>query len=333
MSVTSMKATFAIALATLMCPAAHGAERVYKIGIITYAGNPSSPGPSQTAGGQRVPIKDLLEKYGYIEGKNIEYEYRAGGRDMKRTEQFARELVAWKPDLIIGQMTNADIALKKATAGTDIPVVFWSTDPLEAGLIKSFARSGTNFTGFAYEPWIYMLQLRVLKTVAPETKLVAHLYNHTYAPAPSTLRGLQEAGKLMGIEIKVYEALKKDDFERAFAAMQADGADGLAVGPHELFNTNGATLGALALKYRLPTVACCQVSIARGGGLAAFSPPDGWPAMAERIDLILKGKAKPQDLPIVRSIATPFTLNLKAAEQLGLKVPASLIDEATTVIR
>lgn len=318
----------ALSLAT-----AQAAERVYKIGIITYAGDPSSAGPGQPSGGERVPIKDLLAAHGYIEGKNIEYRYRAGGRDMQRTEQFARELVEWKPDLIIGQMTNADIAVKKATAGTNIPVVIWSTDPLEAGLIKGYARSGTNFTGFAYEPWIQMLQLRILKTVKPETKLVAHLYNHTYAPAPSTLRGLEEAGKLMGIRIKVYEVLEKENFEKAFQQMQADGADGLTFGPHELFNTNGATLGALAIKYKLPSVACCQTSIARGGGLAAFSPPNGWPAMAERIDLILQGKAKPADLPVIRTIASPLTLNLKAAAQLGLTVPPSLVDEAQTVIR
>lgn len=322
-----------VAALALLGVSTQAAERVYKIGIITYAGSPTAAGPGQPSGGERVPIKELLADFGYIEGKNVEYQYRAGGRDMQRTEQFARELVAWKPDLIIGQMTNADIAVKKATAGTNIPVVVWSTDPLEAGLIKSFARSGTNFTGFAYEPWIHMLQLRILKTVSPDIKLVAHLYNHTYAPAPSTLRGLEDAAKLMGLQIKVYEVLEKENFEKAFAAMQADGADALTVGPHELFNTNGATLGALALKYKLPLVACCQTSIARGGGLAAFSPPNGWPAMAERIDLILKGKAKPEELPIIRTVASPLTLNLKAAEQLGLKVPPSLIDEAQTIIR
>jgi len=316
---------FALSLVTPYAPA-FAADRIYKIGIITYAGDPDSSG-------ERLPIKDELEKYGYVEGKNVEYRYRAGGRDKERTERNARELVAWKPDLLIGLMTNADIAIKNAASGTDIPIVVWSTDPLEAGLIQGYARSGTQVTGFAYEPWIQLLQLRVLKLAKPTTRLVAHLYNDTYAPAPSTLRGLQEAAGLLGMEIKVYRAMRSDDFEKAFEAMATDEVDAVTIGPHELFNTNGAVLGELSLRHKLPLVACCQVSIARGGGLAAFSPPNGWPSMAERIDLILQGKAKPQDLRIVRNIASPLTLNLRAAAELGLKLPPSLIQEADVLIR
>jgi putative ABC transport system substrate-binding protein len=321
-------------LCAAVASAGGAAERVYKIGVITYAGDPGNAGPRQTAGGNGPKsLAELLADRGYVVGKNLEIQYRAGGRNMERTREFARELVAWKPDLIVGQMTNADIAVKEAVAGTDIPVIVWSTDPQEAGLIKTFTHTGGNINGFAYEPWIEVLQMRILKLVQPDLKLVGHLYNHTYAPAPSTLRRLREAGKLMNVEVKVYEALKTEDFEKSFAAMKADGVTAVAVGPHELFNTNGPALGALSLKYKFPMVGCCQVSLARGGGLAAYSPPNGWPAMAERIDLILQGKAKPSEMPVVRNIASPLTLNLKTAAALGLKIPDSLIDEATTLIQ
>jgi putative ABC transport system substrate-binding protein len=129
------------------------------------------------------------------------------------------------------------------------------------------------------------------------------------------------------------ETLREEEFEPAIAAMKAEGAGGILVGPHELFNTNGDVLGALALEYRMPMVGCCQVSIARGGGLASFSPPNGWPAMAERIDLILEGNARPEDLPVLRSFASPLTLNLKTAAALGLRVPDSLVQEAQQIIR
>lgn len=325
----------AAALAALLCFAqnATAAERVFRIGVLTYAGDPNSAGPRQIAGGSREPIQDLLAARGYVSGKNVEFRYRAGGRDMALTEKFARELVEWRPDLLIGQMTNANLALRKATAGTNIPVVFWSTDPLEAGLVEGFRRSGTNFTGFSYEPWIELLQLRILKLVKPDIKRVAHLYNHTYAPAPSTLREIKASAKLLGMEIKVYETLKKSEFAKAFEQMSKDGMEGVTIGPHELFNTNGDTLGALAIQHQLPVIGCCQVSIARGGGLASFSPPYGWPAMADRIALILEGKAQAADLPIVRSIASPLTLNLKTAERLGLQIPPALIEEATTLIQ
>jgi len=280
-----------------------------------------------------MPIKDLLAARGYREGENVVYLYRAAGRDEALVDRYAKELVDWKADLVISQMTNSDIAMKKATEGTSIPVVFWSTDPIAAGVVKSWAKSGTNFTGFAYEPTWALQQLRVLKLVVPTLTKVGHLYNHTFALAANVLRDLRAEAKLLGIEILVRETLRAEEFEPAIAGMKADGAGGILVGPHELFNTNGDTLGGLSLKYRLPMVGCCQVSIARGGALASYSPPNGWPAMADRIDLILKGKAKPEDLPILRSFASPLTLNLKTAAALGLTVPESLVQEAQQIIR
>jgi putative ABC transport system substrate-binding protein len=230
-------------------------------------------------------------------------------------------------------MTNSDIAMKKATVGTNIPVVFWSTDPIAAGVVESYERSGTNFTGFAYEPTWALQQLRVLKLVSPGLTKVGHLYNRTYAPAANVLRDLREEARLLGLEIIARETLRTDEFEPAIVAMKAEGAGGILVGPHELFNTNGSLLGGLSLKHRLPMVGCCQVSIARGGALASFSPPNGWPAMAERIDLILKGKVRPNDLPILRTFASPMTLNMKTAAALGLTVPDSLVHEAAQIIR
>jgi putative ABC transport system substrate-binding protein len=280
-----------------------------------------------------MAIKDLLAERGYREGENVVYLYRAAGRDEALADRYAKEIVDWKPDLVISQMTNSDIAMKAVTETNRIPVVFWSTDPIAAGVVKSWGRSGTNFTGFAYEPTWALQQLRVLKLVVPGLKKVAHLYNHTYAPAANVLRDLQAEARLLGLEITVHETLRADEFEPAMVKMKAEGAGGILVGPHELFNANGSVLGGLSLKYRLPMVGCCQVSIARGGGLASYSPPNGWPAMAERIDLILKGKAKPEDMPILRSFASPLTLNLKTAAALGLTVPDSLVQEAQQVIR
>jgi len=332
---TSLKAVAAgtLAIGSLLLGVGLDAQRTFRIGIITFAGTPVPAGAASSPAGPPMPIKDLLADRGYREGQNVVYLYRAAGRDEALADRYAKELVDWGADLVISQMTNSDIAMKKATEGTRIPVVFWSTDPIAAGVVKSWAKSGTNFTGFAYEPTWALQQLRVLKLVVPTLTKVGHLYNHTYAPAANVLRDLRAEAKLLGIEILVRETLRAEEFEPAIAGMKADGAEGILVGPHELFNTNGDTLGGLSLKYRLPMVGCCQVSIARGGALASYSPPNGWPAMADRIDLILKGKAKPEDLPILRSFASPLTLNLKTAAALGLTVPESLVQEAQQIIR
>jgi putative ABC transport system substrate-binding protein len=297
------------------------AGKVYRIGIITYAGP-----------GMEVPIKRALAELGYVEGENTIYEFRAGNRDLAAMDGLARALVAWKPDLIISLMTNAHVAVRKATADNPIPVVLWSADPLETGVIESFRRPGTNFTGFSYEPHVQMLQARFLKLAIPGIRCIGHLYNHTYAPAPATKRELEAAGALMNVPVRVYEVLDEDGLEPAIARMKADGCAGFVVGPHELFNGNGALIGQLALKYGLAAVSI-QTSIVDGGGIAAFSPPfeRGWPAMAPVIDRLLHG-ADPADIPIERGFKSPLTLNLKAARRLGLELPAQLIDEADRVI-
>lgn len=298
------------------------AARTYRIGIINYAG----------VGGARI-VKGALEKMGYREGVNTVYEERVGNRDITVMPRIAEELVAWKPDVIISLMTNAHVAIQKATEHDQIPIVFWSADPLETGVIKGFRHSGTNFTGFSYEPYVQVLQLRLLKLAVPNIKCVGHLYNPTYAPAPATLRELEMAGKLMNVAIKVHETLRLEDFEKSIAAMRAEGCDGFVVGPHELFNGNGARIGALALKYRLAAVSI-QDSITAGGGLATYGPPfeAGWTAMAPVIDRILQKGAKPSDIPIERSFKSPLTINLKAAKALGLTLPPTLIEEADRLI-
>jgi len=295
--------------------------RTYRIGIITYAGP-----------GMEEPLKHALAEIGYVEGRNTVYEMRAGNRDLAAMDRLASELVAWRPDVIVSLMTNAHVAVQKATAEDPIPVVLWSADPLETGVIESFRRPRTNFTGFSYEPHVQVLQVRFLKLAVPGIRCIGHLYNHTYAPAPSTRRELEAAGVLMGVPVRVYEVLEKSGIAPALAQMKADGCGGFVVGPHELFNGNGAMIGRLALEHGLAAVSI-QTSITSGGGLAAFSPPfeRGWPAMAPVVDRLLHD-ADPAEIPIERGFKSPLTINLKAAAALGLQLSPELVDEADHLI-
>lgn len=293
----------------------------YRIGIITYAGD-----------GLGEPVKAELVKLGYREGENIVFRRWNGNRNLAIMPELARELVAWKPDVIISLMTNAHVAVQEATRETQTPVVLWASDPLQVGVIESFRRPGTNFTGFAYEPYQSILHLRLLKSVLPGLKCVGHLYNHTYSPAPSSLRDLREAARMMNVEVVVGEALTKEEIQPRIASFRDAGCPAFTVGPHELFNGNGAMIGELAQKHRLASVSL-QASIVNGGGLAAYAPPHdrGWPVMAAMVDRILRGE-KPADIPIERRLGSALILNLKAAKALGLTVPASLVDEADRVI-
>lgn len=301
---------------------AAGVSRPYRIGIITYANL-----------GMESTVKRELARLGLREGTEVVYEAREGLRDMKATERGAMDLVAWKPDLIISLMTNAHVAVQEATKDTRTPVVFWSADPYETGIIKSYSKPGTNFTGFTNEPYLQDVELRLLKMAIPAIKCVGHLYNHTYAPAAGTVRNLVHAGARMGVGVTLNEVLYEEEIEPQIAAIAAQGCGGFVVGPHELLNRNGAKIGQLALKYRLAAVSI-QTSITAGGGLAAFSPPfeRGWKAMAQVIVRILKDGEDPANIPVERGFRNPLRLNLKAARELGLSLPPELIDEADELI-
>lgn len=299
-----------------------GVTRPWRIAVITYA----------APGGEGV-VKRELAKLGYREGENVIYESRAGNRDMGATERAAHELVAWKPDLIISLMTNAHVVVQQATRETQTPVVFWSADPYETGVIRSFRRPGTNFTGFSYEAHTVDLQVRLLKLAVPGLKCVGHLYNHTYAPEAGTMRSFVRAAQIMGLGVTLQEVLYDDEIEARIAAIAAAGCGGFVVGPHELLNRNGQKIGQLALKYRLAAVSI-QTSIVQGGGLASYSPPfeRGWTAMAGVIDRILRKGENPAEIPVERGFKSPLLLNLRAARELGLSLPADLVDEADEVI-
>ncbi len=314
----------AILLPTHFAAAQDGAtpvERPYRIGIITYANL-----------GLEEIVKRELQRLGYREGENVVYEARAGMRDMDATERHAQELVAWQPDLIISLMTNAHVAVQEATRETRTPVVFWSADPYGTGIIRSYRRPGTNFTGFSYSPHTQLLQIRLLKMAIPDLKCVGHIYNRTYAPAAGTVSNLVHAGQELGVPVRLHEILYQEEIEPQIAAIAAEGCGGFVVGPHEFLNRNGNLIGQLALKYDLAAVSI-QTSVTQGGGLAAFSPPfeRGWTAMAGVIDRILRGE-DPAGIPVERGFKSPLLLNMSAARELGLTLPPELIDEADELI-
>lgn len=323
LTVVAGPATPANAQASPDAPASLPRATPYRIGIITYAGGGDAPDS---------PVKRELARLGYREGETVVYRHWSGNRNAAIMPELARELVAWEPDVILSMMTNAHVAVRDATRETQAPVVLWSADPLETGVIESFRRTGTNFTGFTYEPYQAILHLRLLKLALPDLTCVGHLYNHTYAPAPSTVRDLRAAAAMMNLELVLGEALTAEEIEPRIASFREAGCDAFTVGPHELLNGNGQTIGQLALKYGLAAVSI-QGSVVNGGGLAAYTPPHdrGWPVMASMVDRILRGE-KPEDIPVERRLGSPLVLNLRAARTLGLTLPASLIDEADRII-
>jgi putative tryptophan/tyrosine transport system substrate-binding protein len=289
-----------------------------KLGLITYA----HPEPFHTA--QMDVLESGLRRLGY----NDELVVRRcfGRRDLARLEGEAEALAAWKPDLIVSFMTNADLAVIRSTEQTQVPIVCWSMDPLDCGLVASMSRPGGRLTGVAFPPGLQVMQLRGLLELKPASRRVGMLFNGGYRPAQGALDKLRAAGGRFGVEVVAYEALSKDAIGEAIAAMTGDGCDGLVVGPHELFNGNGEMIGNLALSAGLPAVA--MDSVVEAGGVLSFMPdfPRIWQAAAIIADKVLNG-ADPGGIPIDRHIKPFTTINLTAARRLELALEPAFVDE------
>lgn len=303
-------------------------QRPYRVGLLHVVG------PTDTAINP-IDMQDFMQgmrDLGYREGVDVEFRLCYGNRDLSLVRRHADELVAWPADVIVCFLTNANLIAMEATRESRTPVVGWGTDHIVAGTAVSNRRPGKNFTGFSYHPFIYGARVRMLRMAVPHARKVGHLFNHTYSPAEPGKQEYREILQDFGMEMPVYEALRLEDLEPSVRAMKRDGCDAVMVGPHELFNTNGKLLGELFLEHRLPAFGN-QLTIPEYGAVGAMGPPhrNGWPLMAGVVDRILKG-ANPGEIPINRSLRGPTILNIKAAELLGLNLPAQLIDEADVIL-
>ena len=164
----------------------------------------------------RDDYKKALRALGYIEGKNIAFEYRSAEGEPGRFPALADELVRLKVDLIFANATTAALAAKNATR--TIPIVFTSGgDPVAVGLIDSLARPGGNLTGFSnITSELAGKRLEFLKETVPKLSRVAVLRDPwNLASAEEWKESLHPAREL-GLQLHSMEVSSADKFESAF---------------------------------------------------------------------------------------------------------------------
>jgi putative ABC transport system substrate-binding protein len=273
----------------------------------------------------RRSMRDL----GYVEGKNISYIYRTAAGRAEPVSQFASELVALKPDVIV---TNSPVpvrAVKEATS--TIPIVFVLGDAITAGLVNNLAHPGENLTGLSFlNTELSAKRLELLLEMLPNIRRIAVLRDLN-TPRIWT-EATEEAGRRLGLALQLLEVAGPETFESAHETAVNARAEALDVLASAFFASHKSRLTELAAKYRLPTM-YEHDDFVRIGGLMAYGPsiPDLFRRAATYVDKILKG-AKPGDLPIEQPTKFALSINLKTAKALGLEVPPSLLARADEVI-
>lgn len=255
-----------------------------------------------------------------------------GGRDLQALPGLAREIVARGPDVVLSFMTNANLAMNGATQHSPVPVVGWSMDLDGACLSGPDAPVPGNLTGVTLPVWYQRDQVRLLRTLRPGLKRIGHLFNPSYAVANPALTKLRQAAAAVGIEMESQLCATPDDLTASVFRLADLGVEALTIGPHEMFNANGAILAAAAQARGLPAIGL--ESLALHGGVAGFAPdfPAIWQQGARMADQVLRG-VPVTDIPVDRTIAPRLIVNLRAIRALGLDAPESLLSTADHVIR
>jgi putative tryptophan/tyrosine transport system substrate-binding protein len=281
-----------------------------------------------------IALRQGLRELGYVEGRNIRFEFRTAHGLPDRLPRFAEELVELKVDVIVVGNSLAAQAVRHATS--TVPIVIATGDPIAAGLVTSLAHPGGNVTGLSgMVTELSAKRLQLLKEMIPRLTRVAVLWSpdtptQTQAKIADDLKAVSPS---LSIELSFVSVRTREELAAAFSAINEAHAQGLYVPEDNVFYGQRTMLAALALKARIPAIYGSR-AYAEEGGLMSYGVDygDQFRRSAAYVDKILKG-AKPGDLPIEQATKIELVVNLKTAKALGLTVPESVLYRADEVIR
>ena len=271
-------------------------------------------------------FRNGLAESGYVEGRDVQVEYRWADNQYDRLSALAAELVRRAVSVIVASGgPSAPIAAKAATS--TIPIVFTATsDPVRLGLVASLNRPGGNVTGTgAFTVELDAKRLEVLRELIPNVGLIGALVNPNRPDAEAQSQLVQKA-------VRVLMAGSEREIDSAFAALVQQQIGALLVGADPFFSSRREQVVALAARHAVPAVYMNRDFVV-AGGLASYGTniADGYRQAGIYAIQILKG-AKPADLPVMQPTKFELAINLKTAKALDLDVPPTLLARADEVI-
>jgi len=291
--------------------------------------------PEGDADGQKqfAAFKRKLTELRWSLGKDLEVAVRWEASDPTRRLGFIRELVAFKPDvLVINSSGYLRAAIPEIGA---IPVVFVAiADPVEQGFVRSLSHPGGTLTGFGAEvPSLGAKWMELLKEVAPNVTTATVIYNPNTAPSAPLFLSSIDAYK-SGLNLSVRPSPVRDQAELVSAMGDAAGptSSGLIFLPDSFLASRVAMIVDTVARHRLPAVYSIA-AFARNGGLIALGleRADIFYRAAGYVDRILRGYP-PAALPVEMPDKLELTINLKAAKSLGLTISPAILARADEVI-
>jgi ABC-type uncharacterized transport system substrate-binding protein len=320
-------AVLLFAFLLLAAPFVGEAQQVPRIALLV-AGPPACP----TSAGQDA-FSGRLSELGYVSGTNLVVDRRCYGA-IAEIPGLLVEVLRLKPDVIVAGDSQAAVAAKKATATT--PIVFMnSSDPVQAGLIASFARPGGNVTGIGnLGRELTEKRVELLKQAAPNLARIGVVWNLTNEVHEVMWKSeFQDIGRRTGVALLSLGVRSASDIDQAFASLREQRGEAVLLMPDGLLFAQRSLIARLASQNRLPTIHWGPAEV-EAGGLMSYGPDriEVSRQAAVYVGKILKG-SKPADLPVEQPTKFELAINLKTAKALGLTIPKSLLARADKVIQ
>ncbi|MFO1414238.1 MAG: ABC transporter substrate-binding protein [Burkholderiales bacterium] len=306
---------------------AQGGSRRWRVGYLS----PQSRADAIQAQSSTAFVGGLRD-LGYVEGRNLDIEWRFADGDATRLPEMARDLVRLRVDVIVALASQAIRAAQDAT--TTIPIVMATTgDPVGSGFVKSLAHPGGNITGLSNMGGELVPKLLdLLRSVLPRVSRVAVLVSPTSSTSRAMAEGAANAARQVGMKVINVGASSPLEIEAAFATATREGAEAILVGEATFLTSQRQQIAKLALRDRLPSVSGNHLLV-EAGCLMSYGTKftENFVRSASYVDKILKG-AKPRDLPVEQSTTLELAVNLKTANALRVAIPGSILLRADQVI-
>jgi putative tryptophan/tyrosine transport system substrate-binding protein len=275
-----------------------------------------------------------LAEQGLVEGRDFTLNLRFTGGRPELYEPLTQELVKSSVDLLVAGVCGVPLdAARRATQTIPIVVPTCNDDLVELGIVKSFNHPGGNITGLSkLTPELAPKRLQLLLQAVPKAKRVAVLWNPAYSEFKADWRELRAAAQVLGVTLVPFEFRRVDDLEPAFDAIARERADALLMFSDVLAYNFAPRVARLAGDKRLPAMFAFR-EVPDAGGLMSYGPSIGgmWRQSAKQVARILRGE-KAGDLPIEQPTLFELVINRKAASDLGVKVPQSLLLQADVLV-
>ena len=276
-------------------------------------------------------VRAGLRELGWEDGRNLALTEHWTAGTLAESEELARRILSGKPELVV--VYGRDV-LAVHNVKPSVPVVFaFSGDPVDAGIVQSLARPGTNFTGLSFLSLeLAGKRIDLLREAVPRLRRLGVLARPEHPGEPRERAVSEEVARRLGLPVTYASIQGAGDVDAALQTLAREHCDGMVTFPDGIMLASSARIATFAAEARIATTSG-WAGFADNGFLMTLGPnlEASYRHLARYVDRILRG-ARPHDLPVELPRTVELVLNLRTARALGITIPETVKVRADRVI-